>query len=179
MEYVVAILAVAAIVVFVLRSSGRGESAGNSFDREMRQLAAEAIHLAKNEYKLTLTNDRASIRDLEDKVIQDLRNNQLISPYAEDELAELSRLWGAYVGEVLRRIRPGKWRGSSRHGDRRPMPFVLNRNQEVFPCSWIYRRIKHGAEFGVHAKVCEFADNRDNPEYAVKGIESGGESTSA
>ena len=111
------------------------------------------------------------MKDLEDKILEDLRHNQLISAYPEEELAEISQLWGAYIGEVLRRIRPGEWQPKSRHEGRRPLPFTLNRNAEVFPCAWVYRRIKHGEDHCVHAKAREYAENRDNPRYALKGIE--------
>lgn len=177
MEYVVGILAVIVIVVYVVRSAGAGASRiggklkGDSTDEEMKRLAAAARLAAKKEYRLDLTHDRASISDLENEIMQDLHHNQLITPYPEEELTELSRLWGAYVGEILRRVRAGIWQSRSRHGDRRPMPFVIDRNHEVFPCSWVYRRIKHGPEYSVHRKACEFADNRDNPKYALKGEE--------
>ncbi len=178
MVYVIAIAAVAAAIFAIVKfippggggSRGRGVR-GGSTDEEMKQLAVQARVEAKKEYRLDLTHDRASVKDMEETILRDLHNNQLIAPYPEEELAELSRLWGAYLGETLRRIRPGVWRARSRHEGRRPMPFVLDRDHEVFPCSWVYRRIKHGSDYGVHAKACEFADNRDNPRFALKGAE--------
>ena len=173
MEYVFGILVVTAIVFAIVKLArgGLGSRAGGGADAEMKRLANIARIAAERDYRLKLTHDRASVKDLEDAILQDLHHNQLISPYPDEELAELSHLWGAYLGEVLRRVRPGAWQARSRHGGRRPMPFVLDRHHEVFPCSWVYRRIKHGPEYGVHAKACEFADNRDNPEYALKGAE--------
>ncbi len=172
MGYVLGILVLATLVFVIVKFAGGGRGgAGGGADAEMKRLGNDARIVAEREYKLKLTHDRASVKDLEDEILQDLHHNQLITPYPEDELAELCRLWGAYVGEVLRRVRPGVWRARSRHGNRRPMPFMLDRDHEVFPCSWVYRRIKHGPEYGVHAKACEFADNRDNPNYALKGAE--------
>ena len=172
MGYVIGIVILAAAVFVIVKFARGGAGAGgDAADEEMKRLAHDARRLAEREYRLKLTHDRASVKELEEEILQDLRNNQLITPYPEKELAELCRLWGAYIGEVLRRVRPGVWRARSRHGDRRPMPFVLDREHEVFPCSWVYRRIKHGPEYGVHAKACEFAENRDNPNYALKGAE--------
>ncbi|MDA1273391.1 MAG: hypothetical protein O2960_04970 [Verrucomicrobia bacterium] len=163
------------IIVFVLvRSLGQPKSAsisGSFFARSlggiMKVNAQKARTRAREEYRIELTYDRSSISDLE-RILDDLRHNHQIETYSEEDLAEASRIWGAYVGEVLRRIRSGKWNNRSRHAGKRPMPFVLNRRSEVFPCSWIYRRIKHGPEHSVAAKVREFTENRDNPDYAVK-----------
>lgn len=178
MIYLIAFL-IFAILAALAVTSGKGGTAkawlrvprGRTLDDSMKELAVKARALARTEYKLDLTHDRASIKDLEGEILDDLHQNQLIAAYPEEELTEMSQLWGAYVGEVLRRIRPGQWRSKSRHEGRRPMPFVLDRNAEVFPCAWVYRRIKHGPDFCVHAKAGEYADNRDNPRYALKEIE--------
>ena len=181
MVYLIAILVFATVATLIIKSGPPGRSGsgarpkqtppGNKLDSSMKELADKARALAKKEYRLDLTNDRASIEDLENKILQDFHHNQLISAYPEEELAATSQLWGAYVGEVLRRIRPGVWQTKSRYEGRRPMPFVLDRNAEVFPCTWVYRRIKHGPTYCLHDKAVEFADNRDNPRYALLGIE--------
>ena len=178
MVFFIAILVFAVVATLVIKFGPEGGGAlknaarrRRTLDDKMKELGDQARALARKEYKLELTHDRASIRDLENRILEDLHHNQLITAYPEEELMEISQLWGAYVGEVLRRIRPGRWQPKSRHEGRRPMPFVLNRNTEVFPCSWVYRRIKHGADHCVHYRACEFADNRDNPRYALKGGE--------
>jgi len=168
------ILILFAIIVVLVRSLRQSESAsirgsvfGRSMDGIMKVNAQKARNRAREEYRIELTYDRSSISDME-RILDDLRHNHRIESYSEEDLAEESRIWGAYVGEVLRRIRSGKWNKRSRHAGKRPMPFVLNRCSEVFPCSWIYRRIKHGPEYSVEEKVREFTENRDNPDYAVK-----------
>lgn len=178
MIYLIAFLIFAILAALAVKS-GKGGTAkawlrvprGRTLDDAMKELADKARALARKEHKLDLTHDRASVKDLEDQILDDLHQNQLIAAYPDEELTEMSQLWGAYIGEALRRIRPGEWRPKSKHDGRRPMPFVLDRNAEVFPCAWVYRRIKHGPDYCVHAKAREFADNRDNPRYALLGIE--------
>lgn len=148
-------------------SPGEQPRMPHSMDGIMKSKALEARNRAKSEYRIDLIHDRSSIKDLE-KILDDLRNNHLIETYSEQALADECQIWGAYVGEVLRRIRKGKWRKRSKHRGSRPMPFILNRRCEVFPCSWVYRRIKHGTEYSVVDKVREFTENRDNPNYADK-----------
>lgn len=150
-------------------SSGAQPRMPHSMDGMMKSKALEARNRAKSEYRIDLIHDRSSIKDLE-RILDDLRNNHLIETYSEQALADECQVWGAYVGEVLRRIRRGKWRKRSKHAGHRPMPFVLNRRCEIFPCSWIYRRIKHGPEYSVQDKVREFTANRDNPNYAAKDL---------
>jgi hypothetical protein len=136
-----------------------------TLDAEMKVLAMDAVTRAKEEYRIQLTYDRSCVADLERKILNDLHNNHLIETLSVEQLASESQLWGAYLGEVLRRIRPGVWREKSKGTERRAMPFTYGVRGEVFPCDWVLRRIKHGEKFNLAAAVEDFVSHRDDPNY--------------
>jgi hypothetical protein len=136
-----------------------------TLDAEMKVLAMDAVTRAKEEYRIQLTYDRSCVAELERKILNDLHNNHLIETLSTETLASESQLWGAYVGEVLRRIRPGCWREKSKGTKRRAMPFTFGSRGEVFPCDWVLRRIKHGEKFNIADAVDEYVRNRDKPGY--------------
>lgn len=136
----------------------------HTLDSEMKVLAAEAVTRAKEEYRVQLTYDRSGVKDLESRILGDLHANHVIESTPVETLAAESRMWGAYLGEVLRRIRAGHWRKQSRRSDR-PMPFDFGPG-EVFPCDWILRRIKHGERFDLAAAVEDYVRNRDRADYS-------------
>ncbi|MBG87310.1 MAG: hypothetical protein CMO80_10470 [Verrucomicrobiales bacterium] len=136
-----------------------------SLDAEMKVLAMDAVSRAKEEYRAELTYDRSSVKVLEERILKDLHHNHLIEPLSAETLMSESQLWGAYLGEVLRRIRDGKWREKSSQRGKRAMPFKFSSRGEVFPCDWVLRRIKHGDEFNLAEAIEEYVKNRDNAAY--------------
>jgi len=60
------------------------------------------------------------------------------------------RLWGAYLGEVLRRRYNGAWEMSSYPGSVSAMPAIEIRGSRLFPLMKIYRRFTLGEDESVN-----------------------------
>jgi hypothetical protein len=70
-----------------------------------------------------------------------VHEDHLKIPLTEKELSLQSIRWGAYIGEMIRRVRTGKWRRDSEKAGRGTMPVVFDSENEAFPCSWAFKRI--------------------------------------
>jgi len=59
----------------------------------------------------------------------------LKNPLTEKELSLQSIRWGACIGEVMKRVREGKWQRDSEKIGRSAMPVVFDSDHEAFACS--------------------------------------------
>ena len=129
------------------------------FDYGMRVLAKHAIVCARKEQSVELDSSPASIERVE-SILSDLHNHHVQTPFPDRELSRLTLRWGAYIGEVMKRVRPGKWRRDSEKAGAGAMPFIFDGSSEAFPCSWVYKRIADGPEDNVLFKFQVFSDPR-------------------
>jgi hypothetical protein len=121
-------------------------------DTYMASLAGKSVELVKSSYGIALDYSPRSVEDVE-KILTtkyDLLKNQ---PMSEDQFADAANIWGAYIGEVLKRARPAHWEKDSSRGDKGALPIVFNdTHEEAFPCAWVYHRLKNGPEDSVTTK---------------------------
>lgn len=107
--------------------------ARRDFDYAMQAVAAEAVGCARKEYKILLDFSPASVQQVENNVLAKLHEIHVNTPMSKSELSRNSTCWGAYIGEVLKRIKGGKWQRdsnasakeqclSSLHREMRPSP---------------------------------------------------------
>jgi hypothetical protein len=61
------------------------------------------------------------------------------------------RLWGSYLGEVLRRRYAGSWEMTVYPGGATAVPSVDLRGSRVFPLLKVYRRLTAGEEEDLHS----------------------------
>ncbi len=61
------------------------------------------------------------------------------------------RLWGSYLGEVLRRRYQGSWEMTVYPGGATAVPSVDLRGSRVFPLLKVYRRLTAGEEEDLHS----------------------------
>ena len=134
------------------------ESKPNQFDEAMDRQAFDAVSLAKKEYETDLTYDRSSTKDLE-LILELLYKKHQENSISNPEIIFHSRIWGAYLGAVIKRIRPAHWRKNSKKSGEGSMPLIFENNSEIFPCLWIYRRIKFGDQDNVEQKVMAIVSN--------------------
>jgi len=74
-------------------------------------------------------------------------------PMTEKELADAADLWGAYLGEVMKRRHAAHWARGSVAGGKDALALVCNdTGEESFPCAWVYHRLKNGEEDNVWTK---------------------------
>ena len=105
----------------------------------MEGYARAAADLARSGFarKLDFTSD--SIDTLDEVLV-------LVSESPELDVDFEVRLWGAYLGEVLRRRYAGTWEMTPYPGGAVAVPAVDVRGSRLFPLIKVYRRLTMGEE---------------------------------
>lgn len=147
----VAVAFVAVVGGQILRTYLGKKRIRSDFDYAMQVVAKEAVRQAKNEYKVDLDLSADSIERVEE-ILTKMHEGHVKNPLAGKELSLRSIRWGAYIGEVAKRVRLGKWRRDSEKLGRNTMPLVFDSANEAFPCSWAYKRIADGPDDNVLLK---------------------------
>ena len=110
----------------------------------MEGYARAAIELGKREFKQTLDFSAESIDGLDDILV-------LVGESPELDVDFESRLWGSYLGEVLRRRYAGSWEMTQYPGGVVAVPAVEVRGSRLFPLMKVYRRLTVGEEEDLRA----------------------------
>lgn len=129
----------------------------SDFDYAMQVVAKEAVRRAKSEHKVNLDFSPNSIETLEE-MLGRIHQGHLQKALTEKDLSLQSIRWGAYLGEVIKRVRPGKWQRDSEQAGRGTMPVVFDSSNEAFPCSWVYKRMADGPDDNIVFKFQVFSD---------------------
>jgi len=105
----------------------------------MEGYAQAAAELAKGEFgqKLDFTSD--SIDSLDEILV-------LVGESPELDIDFEVRLWGSYLGEVLRRRYAGSWEMTQYPGGVAAVPAVELRGSRLFPLMKVFRRLTEGEE---------------------------------
>ena len=128
----------------------------SDFDYAMQVVARQAVKGARADHKVELDFSSDSIERLEG-ILAKIHEGHLEKPLTDKELQLQSIRWGAYVGEVLKRIQPGKWQRDSEKAGRGAMPVVFGPGHEAFPCSWVYKRMADGPDDNIVFKFQVFS----------------------
>jgi hypothetical protein len=155
----VAVAICALVGVQMLRTYLGKRKIRRDFDYAMQVVAKEAVKRAKAQYKVDLDFSSSSIDRIEE-MLGRIHEDHLKKPLTEKELSLQSIRWGAYIGEVLKKFEPGKWRRGSEKVGPGTMPVVFESALEAFPCSWAYKRIADGPDDNVTFKFQVFSDPR-------------------
>jgi hypothetical protein len=105
----------------------------------MPALAQQAVEIGR-EYGLELDYSRESVEGLERLLAQ-----MSTAKPSDEEISMMSKLWGAYWGESLRRIVGGEWQLERAPGAQHPTAALNVRGSSIFPTLKIYRRLTLGA----------------------------------
>lgn len=151
---VVALLLFPIVLMFVIRLRSRMD-----FGYAMRLLAKRAVLLAQREQGVALDYSPGSVERVEN-ILSALHTRHKENPMSDRELSILSARWGAYIGEVMKRVRPAKWQRDSEVSGAGAMPLIFDAGSEAYPRSWVYKRIVDGPEDNVVFKFQTFADSR-------------------
>lgn len=100
------------------------------------QAAAEAAH---DEFRRALDFSSESIERLDEILV-------LVGESPELDIDFEVRLWGSYLGEVLRRRYTGNWEMTRYPGGEMAVPAVEVRGSRLFPLMKVYRRLTEGEE---------------------------------
>ncbi|HTW61556.1 MAG TPA: hypothetical protein VMD55_07070 [Terracidiphilus sp.] len=104
--------------------------------------AAAALGSCEVKQKLDFT---AESIDVLDEVLV------LVSESPELDLDFEVRLWGSYLGEVLRRRYAGSWEMTVYPGGATAVPSIDVRGSRLFPLMKVYRRLTAGEEEDLHS----------------------------
>jgi hypothetical protein len=105
----------------------------------MEGYARAAAQIAKEEFQQKLDFTADSIDNLDDILV-------MVGENPEMDLDFESRLWGSYLGEVLRRRYVGSWEMTQYPGGVVAVPAVEVRGSRLFPLMKVYRRLTIGEE---------------------------------
>jgi hypothetical protein len=121
----------------------------DSVDAMVKDYAQAAVDLAK-EFKATLDYSENSIMEVEvilTQFAQDLSSGQ---PPVE-EMAEMCKLWGCYLGEVVRRRFGGEWAIETYPGKQFATLTLSVGGNKLFPSMKVHRRLTEGENDNVWA----------------------------
>jgi|SRR5919109_1364638 hypothetical protein len=131
---------------------GKSKNAVDDIDAYMAALSARAVDRAKSSYGLSLDYSPDSVKSVE-RILGTKYDLQKSQPMTESEIVDAGHLWGAYIGEVMKRIHPARWNRDSVAGGKDSLPIVfLDTHEESYPCAWVYHRLKNGDEDNVWMK---------------------------
>jgi hypothetical protein len=110
----------------------------------MEAYARAAAGLARDELHRELDFSSDSIDVLDDVLV-------LVGESPELDVDFEVRLWGSYLGEVLRRRYAGTWEMTQYPGGAVAVPAVEVRGSRLFPLLKVYRRLTTGEEEDLRA----------------------------
>lgn len=110
----------------------------------MEGYAQAAAKHALDEFRRTLDFSSESIDVLDEVLV-------LVGESPEVDLDFEVRLWGSYLGEVLRRRYAGTWEMTQYPGGAIAVPAVDVRGSRLFPLLKVYRRLTTGDEDDLRA----------------------------
>lgn len=105
----------------------------------MEGYAEAAVELARTEFQHELDFTSESVDVLDEILV-------VVSESPEKDLDFEVRLWGSYLGEVLRRRYAGGWEMTQYPGGTVAVPAVDVRGSRLFPLMKVYRRLTAGEE---------------------------------
>jgi hypothetical protein len=110
----------------------------------MEGYAQAAAELGKREFKQKLDFSSESVDRLDDILVR-------VGESPELDVDFEVRLWGSYLGEVLRRRYAGTWEMTQYPGGVAAVPAVEVRGSRLFPLMKVYRRLTIGEEEDLNA----------------------------
>jgi len=132
----------------------------------MRAYAEQAVSAAR-EMNITLDYGEESVHQLE-RILTQLHNERPVflgktaqgeEDPAQKQIDSMSRMWGGYFGEVIRRCWGGEWTLETYPGTVAPVVTLEVDGAKIFPAMKVYRRLTSGANDDV-AKFYEMVRDK-------------------
>jgi hypothetical protein len=118
--------------------------------------AQAAVEVARGDFQQNLDFTADSINALDEILV-------LLSESPEIDLDYESRLWGSYLGEVLRLRYAGSWEMTQYPGAAHAAPAVDVRGSRLFPLMKVYRRLTIGDEEDLRSFYTMVTERLGNP----------------
>ncbi|MEO6965880.1 MAG: hypothetical protein ABI076_08285 [Acidobacteriaceae bacterium] len=112
-----------------------------SIDDMMQSYADDAVRAAHDRFGFQLDYSPESIESLE-TILAGVCAGQ--DPAEKDKVEEQVKLWGGYLGEVVRRRWNGTWDLVQYPGRADAMPALMVSGSQIYPLMKIYRRLTMG-----------------------------------
>jgi hypothetical protein len=134
---------------------------------QMMQAYAEQAVSAAREMNITLDYGEDSVHHLE-RILSQLYEERPVflgkaAPGEEDpaqqQIDSMSRIWGGYFGEVIRRCWGGEWTLETYPGTVAPVVTLEVDGAKIFPAMKVYRRLTNGTNDDV-AKFYEMVKDK-------------------
>jgi hypothetical protein len=105
----------------------------------MEGYAQGAVEAAKKDYRKALNFSAESVDVLDEILV-------MVSESPDHDVDYEVRLWGAYLGEIIRQRYAGGWEMTQYPGGTTAVPAVDVRGSRLFPLMKVYRRLTMGDE---------------------------------
>lgn len=152
MRHVFALFLTATLLLASACHRNRGNDSPQDIDNYMASLSTQAVKRAGSSYGVNLDYSPDSVKEVE-KILATKYEMQKAHPMTETEIVEAAHLWGAYIGEVMKRVHPAHWVRDSHVAGKDALPIVYeDKSGESYPCAWVYHRLKNGEEDNVWVK---------------------------
>src|SRR5579863_3489809 len=122
----------------------------------METYARAAADLGRSDFRQELDFSADSIDRLDDILV-------LVGETPDLDLDFEVRLWGSYLGEVLRRRYNGSWEMTPYPGGAVAVPSIDVRGSHLFPLIKVYRRLTQGEEEDLGTFVSMITERLGNP----------------
>jgi hypothetical protein len=136
-------------------------------DALMTAHAGDAVDRAAKDFGTRLDYTPESVQQVE-AILAQLHERHVRQPLSDRERGREARLWGAYIGAVIKRLRPCTWKRDSTVAGEAALPLVFPDGSETYPCSWTSKRISNGESDNVALKFKFLIVNRDKPNYGLE-----------
>ena len=127
-----------------------------NLDAMMHGYAQAAARLARDQFRRDLDFSSESIEGLDEILV-------LLGESPELDIDFEVRLWGSYLGEVLRRRYAGGWEMTKYPGGEMAVPAVDVRGSRLFPLMKVYRRLTEGEEEDLATFYAMVTERLGNP----------------
>lgn len=127
-----------------------------SLEAMMERYALAATEVGRSHYQRKLDFSAESVDVLDEIVV-------LASENPELDVEFEARLWGSYLGEVVRRRYAGSWEMETYPGGKTAVPAVHVRGSLLFPVMKIYRRLTMGEEEDLQSFFAMAAERLGKP----------------
>lgn len=148
-------LAIAVLVVIYYLSTRKGKKPAaeqrqglseNELLIIMKQRAKDAVKTAETEHGIQLDQTPESVA-LVEEILERLHQRHLEKPFEKEALTQETTKWGAYLGEVSKKIRRADWELDSATAGPWSLPLVdAVDHSETFPVAFCRDRILHGPD---------------------------------
>lgn len=122
----------------------------------MESYALAAAELARSRFRQALDFTSDSLDSLDEILV-------LVSEGPEFDLDFEVKLWGSYLGEVVRRRYAGNWEMTMYPGENTAVPAIDVRGSRLFPLMKVYRRLTIGGEEDLQAFYTMITGRLGNP----------------